>query len=111
MARIDVKDLTALLRAIEVYAERITRLAMELLALTFVRTSELIEARRDESLNMQLKHPLISDGDHCTRRNQHRPVRIFIRQNAMMAAAIGTIFGMFMQDRNLVLQVMGKLQL
>jgi integrase len=45
LARIDAKDLPALLRAIEVYrGEVVTRLAMKLMALTFVRTSELIEA-------------------------------------------------------------------
>ena len=46
MARIDAKELPALLRAIEVYEGRqLTRLAMKLMALTFVRTSELIGAR------------------------------------------------------------------
>lgn len=49
MARIDAKELPALLRAIEVYEGRqLTRLAMKLMALTFVRTSELICARWDE---------------------------------------------------------------
>ena len=49
LARIDAKDLPTLLKAIEVYKGKvITRLAMKLLALTFVRTSELIEARWDE---------------------------------------------------------------
>jgi integrase len=49
MARIDAKELPALLRAIEVYEGRqLTRLAIKLMALTFVRTSELIEARWDE---------------------------------------------------------------
>lgn len=49
MARIDVQELPALLRAIETYRGKVvTRLAMNLLALTFVRTSELIEARWDE---------------------------------------------------------------
>jgi integrase len=49
MARIDAKELPDLLRAIEVYEGRpLTRLAMKLMALTFVRTSELIEARWDE---------------------------------------------------------------
>jgi integrase len=48
-ARVDAKDLPDLLRAIEVYRGKvITRLAMKLLALTFVRTSELIEARWEE---------------------------------------------------------------
>ena len=46
LARIDAKELPELLRAIEVYRGKVlTRLAMKLLALTFVRTSELIEAR------------------------------------------------------------------
>jgi integrase len=45
LARIDAKDLPALLRDIEVYRGAVvTRLAMKLMALTFVRTSELIEA-------------------------------------------------------------------
>lgn len=45
-ARVDAKELPALLRAIEVYQGRhVTRLAMKLLACTFVRTSELIGAR------------------------------------------------------------------
>jgi len=49
MARIDAKELPALLRSIEVYEGRpLTRLSMKLLALTFVRTSELIGARWDE---------------------------------------------------------------
>jgi integrase len=49
MARVDAKELPALLRAIEVYEGRqLTRLAMKLMALTFVRTSELIGARWEE---------------------------------------------------------------
>jgi integrase len=49
MARIDAKELPALLRAIEVYEGRqLTRLAIKLMALTFVRSSELIGARWDE---------------------------------------------------------------
>lgn len=49
MARVDAKELPALLRAIEVYEGRqLTRLAIKLMALTFVRTSELIGARWDE---------------------------------------------------------------
>lgn len=49
MARIDAKELPALLRAIELYDGRpLTRLAMKLMALTFVRTSELIGARWEE---------------------------------------------------------------
>jgi integrase len=49
MARIDAKELPALLRAIEVYQGRqLTRLAIKLMALTFVRTSELIGARWEE---------------------------------------------------------------
>jgi integrase len=49
LARVDAKELPALLRAIEVYRGKvITRLAMKLMALTFVRTSELIGARWDE---------------------------------------------------------------
>lgn len=46
MARIDAKELPALLRSIEVYDGRpLTRMAIKLMALTFVRTSELIGAR------------------------------------------------------------------
>ena len=49
MARIDAKELPSLLRAIEVYDGRpLTRLAIKLMALTFVRTSELVGARWDE---------------------------------------------------------------
>lgn len=45
LARVDAKDLPGLLRAIEVYRGKpVTRLAMRLMALTFVRTSELINA-------------------------------------------------------------------
>jgi integrase len=45
-ARIDAKELPALQRRIEVYqGTRVTRLAMKLLSVTFVRTSELIEAK------------------------------------------------------------------
>jgi len=49
LARIDAKELPALLRAIEVYqGTHVTRLAMKLMALTFVRTSELIGAKWSE---------------------------------------------------------------
>jgi integrase len=48
-ARVDPKELPNLLRAIEVYkGTHVTRLAMKLMALTFVRTSELIGARWSE---------------------------------------------------------------
>jgi integrase len=48
-ARIDAKELPDLLKKIEIYqGTHVTRLAMKLLALTFVRTSELIEARWSE---------------------------------------------------------------
>ena len=46
LARIDAKELPELLRAIEVYqGTHVTRLAMKLMAFTFVRTSELIGAK------------------------------------------------------------------
>jgi integrase len=49
LARVDAVELPALLRAIEVYRGKVvTRLATKLMALTFVRTSELIGARWDE---------------------------------------------------------------
>ncbi len=49
-ARIDAKALPELLRAIEVYqGTHITRLAIKLMALTFVRTGELIEAADGQS--------------------------------------------------------------
>lgn len=49
LARVGEAELPALLRAIEVYRGSVlTRLAMKLMALTFVRTSELMEARWDE---------------------------------------------------------------
>ena len=45
-ARIDAKELPGLLRAIEVYpGTHVTRLALKLMAFTFVRTSELIGAK------------------------------------------------------------------
>jgi integrase len=45
-ARIDAKELPNLLRQIEVYqGTHVTRLALKLMALTFVRTSELIGAK------------------------------------------------------------------
>jgi integrase len=45
-ARVDAKELPNLLRSIEVYqGTHVTRLALKLMALTFVRTSELIGAR------------------------------------------------------------------
>lgn len=45
-ARVDAKELPDLLRAIEVYpGTHVTRLALKLMALTFVRTSELIGAK------------------------------------------------------------------
>lgn len=48
-ARIDAKDLPHLLRQIEIYqGTQVTRLALKLMALTFVRTSELIGARWSE---------------------------------------------------------------
>lgn len=48
-ARIDVKEVPDLLRRIEVYkGGPYTRMALRLIALTFVRTSELIGARWDE---------------------------------------------------------------
>jgi integrase len=49
LARIDAKDLPGLLRAIEVYqGSHVTRLAIKLMALTFVRTTELIGAKWEE---------------------------------------------------------------
>ena len=48
-ARVDAKELPALLKAIEIYkGTPVTRLAVKLMALTFVRTSELIGARWEE---------------------------------------------------------------
>jgi integrase len=48
-ARIDAKELPDLLKRIEIYqGTPVTRLAMKLLAMTFVRTSELIEAKWSE---------------------------------------------------------------
>jgi integrase len=48
-ARIDAKELSDLLKAIEVYrGTQLTRLALKLMALTFVRTSELIGAKWSE---------------------------------------------------------------
>ena len=48
-ARIDAKELPGLLRSIEVYpGTHITRLALKLMAFTFVRTSELIGAKWEE---------------------------------------------------------------
>jgi integrase len=48
-ARVEAKELPALLRAIEVYqGKHVTRLAMKFLAMTFVRTGELIRARWEE---------------------------------------------------------------
>jgi integrase len=48
-ARVDAKELPALLRAIEVYqGTHRTRLAIKLMALTFVRTTELIGAKWSE---------------------------------------------------------------
>jgi integrase len=48
-ARVDAKELPALLRKIEVYqGTHVTRLAIKFMALTFVRTSELIGALWDE---------------------------------------------------------------
>jgi integrase len=43
---VDAKELAELLRSIEVYqGTHVTRLAMKILAMTFVRTSELIQAK------------------------------------------------------------------
>jgi len=49
LPRIEAKELPKLLRAIAVYqGTHVTRLAMKLLALTFVRTTELIGAEWSE---------------------------------------------------------------
>lgn len=49
MARIEPEEFPALLRAIEIYRGRpVTRLAMKLMSLTFVRTKELIQAQWSE---------------------------------------------------------------
>lgn len=49
LARIDGKELPALLRHIDAYkGAAVTRLAMKLMAMTFVRTTELIGARWEE---------------------------------------------------------------
>lgn len=49
LARIGEKDLPILLRKIEIYqGTHVTRMALKLIALTFVRTSELIGAKWDE---------------------------------------------------------------
>jgi len=49
LARIDAKELPQLLRTLEVYqGTHVTRLAVKFMALTFVRTSELIGARWQE---------------------------------------------------------------
>ena len=48
-ARVNAKELPALLRQMEVYqGTHVTRLALKLMALTFVRTGELIGARWSE---------------------------------------------------------------
>jgi len=48
-ARIDAKEIGPLMQAIEVYTgSAMTRIAMKLMAMTFVRTSELINARWQE---------------------------------------------------------------
>ncbi len=48
-ARVDAKELPHLLRKIEIYpGTHVTRLAIKLMALTFVRTGELIEAKWSE---------------------------------------------------------------
>lgn len=45
-ARVDARELPSLLRAVEVYqGTHVTRLALKLMALTFVRTSEMIGAK------------------------------------------------------------------
>jgi integrase len=49
MVRIDARELPALLRSIELYqGKHLTRVAMKMMAMTFVRTSELIGARWEE---------------------------------------------------------------
>ena len=48
-ARLEGKELPELLRHMEAYqGSTVTRLALKLIAMTFVRTSELIEARWSE---------------------------------------------------------------
>lgn len=51
-ARLPIKDVPELLRKIEAYQGAYTRLAMKLMALTFVRTGELIGAHWDEFENL-----------------------------------------------------------
>lgn len=70
-ARIEPRELPALLRAIDAYEGNLrTRIAIQLMALTFVRTIELIDARWDEfdlearqwripALRMKMKTPHI----------------------------------------------------
>ena len=64
-ARIDAKELPNLLREIEVYrGTHVTRLAMKLMALTFVRTSELIGSKWCESISSGDGSDFV-DGDGC----------------------------------------------
>lgn len=73
MARIDAKELPALVRSIEVYEGRpLTRLAIKLMALTFVRTREMIDALGRIRFRSA---PLVNSG--CSNENEdspHRPV-------------------------------------
>jgi integrase len=69
MARIDARELPPLLRSIEVYEGRpLTRLAIKLMALTFVRTSELIGATWKE-FDFEAKRWSIP----ATRMKMHKP--------------------------------------
>ncbi len=58
-ARLSIKEVPELLRKIEAYGGAVhTRLAIKLMALTFVRTGELIGARWDEFEGLDGKSPL-----------------------------------------------------
>lgn len=58
-ARLEAKEIPELMRKIETYdGSRYTRLAMKLMALTFVRTGELIGARWDEFEGLDSNEPL-----------------------------------------------------
>lgn len=74
-ARVDKKDLSELLRKIEVYnGSTITRVAIKLMAMTFVRTSELIGHSQGQDQicsgvrrNSRLLCPLRAPGPACRR--------------------------------------------
>lgn len=100
-ARVDARELPELLRAIEVYqGTHVTRFALKLMALTFVRTSELIGARWAEFDTENARWDL--PADRMKMRTPH--IVPLSRQTLDVLATLRTLTGesewLFPGDRN-----------